>query len=97
MQTVELGIQSTNYIVLEKSERLCSKDQIITATSLVNKFNFKLQLMVGLPGDNEKRFITSVRDVIRMNPDIVRLYPYLVLQQAPLIQCIVKDYIFLGL
>ena len=58
----------------------------MTATSLVKKLNFKLglQLMMGLPGDNEKSFITSVRDVIKMNPDFVRLYPSLVLRHTPL-------------
>ena len=59
---------------------------ILRAVSLITKFKFKLglQLMVGLPGDNEKRFAASVADVIRMKPNFVRLYPALVLRHTAL-------------
>jgi len=43
-----------------------------------------LQLMLGLPGDNEKHFQRSVMDIIGMKPDFVRLYPTLVLRHTSL-------------
>lgn len=86
VEIVELGVQSTSQIVLEESGRPCSRKDLLKAVFLMNKFKLKvgLQLMLGLPGDNEKRFITSVVDVIGMKPDFVRLYPALVLRHTPL-------------
>jgi histone acetyltransferase (RNA polymerase elongator complex component) len=86
VDTVELGVQSTNQKVLELSGRPCSKKDLLKAVFLIRKFNFKLglQLMLGLPGDNEKRFQSSVLDTIKMKPDFVRLYPALVLRHTAL-------------
>ena len=86
VETVELGVQSTSEQVLEESGRPCSKADLFKSTSLIKKRNFMLglQLMLGLPGDNEKRFQRSVMDVISMKPDFVRLYPTLVLRHTSL-------------
>ena len=56
------------------------------AVALIRKFKFKLglQLMLGLPADNEKRFTKSVVDVISLKPDFARLCPTLVLRHTPL-------------
>ena len=84
--TVELGVQSTNQKVLELSGRPCSKENLLKAVFMIRKYKFKLglQLMLGLPGDNEKSFQSSVLDVIKMKPDFVRLYPTLVLRHTAL-------------
>jgi histone acetyltransferase (RNA polymerase elongator complex component) len=84
--TVELGVQSTNQKVLELSGRPCSKENLLKAVFLIRKYEFKLglQLMLGLPGDNEKTFQSSVLDTIKMKPDFVRLYPALVLRHTAL-------------
>ena len=86
VETVELGIQSTNQEVLEKSGRPCSSADMLSAVSLIREYDLKLglQLMLGLPGDNENRFEMSVADIIGMKPDFVRLYPALVLRHTPL-------------
>jgi histone acetyltransferase (RNA polymerase elongator complex component) len=86
VDTIELGVQSTSAQVLEESGRPCSKEELIKSTSLIKKSDFKLglQLMLGLPGDNEKRFQKSVMDVISMKPNFVRLYPTLVLRHTAL-------------
>jgi histone acetyltransferase (RNA polymerase elongator complex component) len=86
VETVELGIQSTNQEVLEKSGRPCSNADMLSAVSLIREYDLKLglQLMLGLPGDNENRFEMSVADIIGMKPDFVRLYPALVLRHTPL-------------
>jgi len=84
VKTVELGVQSTSHAVLQESGRPCSIKEILKAVSLIGKYNFQLglQLMLGLPGDNEKRFESSVADVIKMKPDFVRLYPALILRHT---------------
>jgi histone acetyltransferase (RNA polymerase elongator complex component) len=86
VETVELGIQSTDSEVLEQSGRPCSRADMLSAVSLIREYDFKLglQLMLGLPGDSKKRFEKSVADVIGMKPDFVRLYPTLVLKHTPL-------------
>jgi histone acetyltransferase (RNA polymerase elongator complex component) len=40
--------------------------------------------MPGLPGDNEKKFRKSVKDVINLRPDFVRIYPTLVVKNTGL-------------
>jgi histone acetyltransferase (RNA polymerase elongator complex component) len=86
VETIELGVQSTSEQVLEKSGRPCSKLDLLKSISLIKdrKFLLGLQLMLGLPGDNESRFYRSVVDVINMRPDFVRLYPTLVLRHTAL-------------
>ena len=92
VETVELGVQSTNQKVLKESGRPCSRKALLTAVSLIRKFKFKLglQLMLGLPADDEKRFIKSVADVISLEPDFVRLYPTLVLRHTSLYSLYIK-------
>ena len=86
VETVELGVQSTNQKVLEQSGRPCPQKDLLKSVSLIREHDFKLglQLMLGLPGDTEKRFQMSVMDVINLKPDFVRLYPALVLRHTPL-------------
>lgn len=86
VETVELGVQSTDQEVLEQSGRSCSMESLQGAVSLIRQYDFKLglQLMLGLPGDNEIRFGKSVADVIGLRPDFVRLYPALVFRHTPL-------------
>lgn len=84
--TIELGIQSTDSRVLELSNRPCSMRVMEDAVSLIkqNGFRLGLQLMPGLPGDNDATFQKSVDDVIRWQPDCVRLYPTLVVRHTKL-------------
>ncbi|MBI4388586.1 MAG: radical SAM protein [Nitrospinae bacterium] len=86
VETVELGIQSTDPEVLELSGRPCSLNEIqVAAESIKRKgFNLGLQLMPGLPGDNEETFRKSADDVARMRPRFVRLYPTLVIRGTAL-------------
>jgi len=86
VKTIELGVQSTSEQVLEKSGRPCSKLGLIKSVHLIKERNFLLglQLMLGLPGDNESIFQNSVIDVVNMKPDFVRLYPTLVLRHTAL-------------
>ena len=86
VKTIELGVQSTSEQVLKKSGRPCSKLGLIKSVHLIKERNFLLglQLMLGLPGDNESIFQNSVIDVVNMKPDFVRLYPTLVLRHTAL-------------
>ena len=86
VETVELGIQSTDDDVLKLVGRECPFDVILSAVHKIRKMGFRLglQLMPGLPGDNEKKFRKSVKDVINLRPDFVRIYPTLVVKNTGL-------------
>jgi len=86
VQTVELGIQSTDDEVLKLAGRECPFSVIQSAVSKIRERGFRLglQLMPGLPGDSEQKFQKSVEDVIRLTPDFVRIYPTLVIKNTRL-------------
>jgi histone acetyltransferase (RNA polymerase elongator complex component) len=86
VETVELGIQSTDDEVLKLAGRECPFDVIQSAVDRIHAMRFRLglQLMPGLPGDNEQKFQNSVDNVISLKPDFVRIYPTLVIKNTGL-------------
>ena len=86
VKTVELGVQSLNDRVLERSERGHSAADVGRATELLSQHGFSIgiQLMVGLPGDSTRSFLTTVRDVIDLQPAFVRIYPALIIKNTGL-------------
>lgn len=86
VKTVELGIQSTDPEVLKLSGRDCSLNELHAAVDYIrsNDLRLGLQLMPGLPGDTASAFQKSVDDVIALQPDLVRLYPAIVIKHTPL-------------
>jgi histone acetyltransferase (RNA polymerase elongator complex component) len=86
VKTVELGIQSTNDRVLQAVGRPCDFKTVKLAVDLIRKNGLKLglQLMPGLPQDDETIFMKSVKDVIGLKPDFVRIYPTLVIKNTKL-------------
>ena len=93
VETVEMGIQSTDANVLKLTGRECSLNEMENAVTLIRKNGFRLglQLMSGLPGDDQYSFQKSVDDVIRWRPDFVRLYPTVVIKRTPLYQMYLED------
>jgi len=88
VNTIELGIQSTDPNVLKLSGRPCSWEVMEKAVDMIKKNGFRLglQLMPGLPGDTDQTFAKSVDDVLAFKPDFVRLYPTLVVRHTQLFQ-----------
>ncbi len=86
VKTVELGIQSTNDKVLQAVGRPCDFKTVKSAVDSIRKNGLKLglQLMPGLPDDDETIFMKSVKDVIGLKPDFVRIYPTLVIKNTKL-------------
>lgn len=93
VNTVEMGIQSTDPNVLKLSGRECSLATIQDAVARIREHGFRmgLQLMPGLPGDDDITFQKSVEDVIQLKPDFVRLYPTVVIQHTPLYQMYLQN------
>ncbi|MGM0508792.1 MAG: elongator complex protein 3 [Fusobacteriota bacterium] len=84
--TIELGIQSFDNSVLEKSERGYTNNVIHKAVNLIKQHQFKLgiQIMPGLPMATQKSDLNSIREIVKINPDMVRIYPTLVINETKL-------------
>ncbi len=93
VNTIELGVQSINDEVLKKSCRGYTADDVFKAAHLIKENNFRLgiQLMVGLPGDHQELDIKSTKLAIALSPDMVRIYPTLVIQDTVLAELYKKD------
>ena len=83
---VELGAQSLNDQVLQRSLRGHTAGHIRTAFHLLKEAGMQvgLQLMPGLPGESSGSFLRGIDEVIALKPDFVRLYPALVVRESGL-------------
>lgn len=81
VDTIELGVQSLDEEVLEKSGRGHGVEDVYTAVHLIKKYNFNLglQMMIGLPGDTVEKSIKTCEEFIKLSPFCVRIYPTLVI------------------
>lgn len=86
VDTIELGVQSLDEDVLMASEREHGKDDVYKAIDLIKEygFNLGLQMMVGLPMDSIKKSIYTAKEFIKLQPDLVRIYPTLVIKDTNL-------------
>lgn len=86
VKLVELGVQSMDDAVLEAAERGHTAHDVINAMKLLkaNGFQTGIQLMVGMPKQTEASIRATVEQVVELKPDIVRLYPLLVIKETPL-------------
>ncbi|NLB87755.1 MAG: radical SAM protein, partial [Syntrophomonadaceae bacterium] len=86
VKTIELGVQSLNDEVLKKSCRVYNVDDVFKASHLIKSFDIKLgiQLMIGLPGDKYEYDMDTAKKTISLKPDMVRIYPTLVIKDTAL-------------
>ncbi|MFO7964401.1 MAG: radical SAM protein [Desulfobacterales bacterium] len=82
--TVEIGAQSMDDEVLRISGRGHTPSDTVSAVHLLRRqgLNVGLQIMVGLPGDDEPRLEKTLKAVISLRPDFVRIYPTLVFSRS---------------
>ncbi|MDP2756097.1 MAG: elongator complex protein 3 [Desulfurivibrionaceae bacterium] len=83
---VELGAQSLDDGVLAASGRGHTAAQVRAAVVCLKEAGIRvgLQLMLGLPGDSTATALASARRAAALGPDMVRLYPCLVISGSPL-------------
>jgi len=86
LDMVELGIQSLDDKVLQASRRGYSSDEARRACQTIREQGLELgiQMMPGLPGQTPTAWQGEIREVCRLRPDTVRIYPCLVLEGTPL-------------
>jgi histone acetyltransferase (RNA polymerase elongator complex component) len=83
---IELGVQSLCDEVLVASGRGHTTEDVEVASRLIKEYGITLghQIMPGLPKDDFKKDIMSVKKSIKMKPDICRIYPSLVIKDTPM-------------
>lgn len=95
VKTIELGVQSTNNYILARCKRGHSFENVKKASKLIKWYGFNLghQMMVGLPDSNSKDDIQTAKDIIKLKPKMVRIYPVLVIKGTELeLECNKKEY-----
>lgn len=86
VKTIELGVQSTNNYILERCKRGHTGEDVKKASKLIRHYGFILghQMMVGLPESTKQDEINTAKELIKMKPKIVRIYPVLVIKDTEL-------------
>jgi len=86
VKTIELGVQSTNNYILKIAERGHTFEDVKKASKLIRRYGFILghQMMIGLPESTKLDEINTAKDLIKLKPKIVRIYPVLVIKKTQL-------------
>jgi len=86
VETIELGVQSTNDYILKRSNRGHTFEDVKKASKLIRWYGFKLghQMMVGLPESTRADEINTARELVKLKPKMVRIYPVLVIKNTKL-------------
>ena len=86
VKTIELGVQSANNYVLTRAKRGHTFEDVKKASKLIRFYGFTLghQMMVGLPESTALDEINTAKDLIKLKPKIVRIYPVLVIKKTEL-------------
>ena len=86
VETIELGVQSANDYILKRCNRGHSFADVKKASKLIRWYRFKLghQMMVGLPESTRIDEINTAKELIKLKPKMVRIYPVLVIKNTKL-------------
>ena len=86
VRTIELGVQSSNDYILNKSKRNHTFEDVKKASKLIRRYHFILghQMMIGMQDSTELDEINTARDLIKLKPKMVRIYPVLVIKGTEL-------------
>jgi histone acetyltransferase (RNA polymerase elongator complex component) len=92
VRTIELGVQSLDDDVLRSSMRGHDSQAVYRSASLIKETGFRLgiQIMTGLPGDTREKCLETARKVVALSPDLVRIYPVLVIRGTGLEKLMTK-------
>ena len=90
VKTIELGVQSANDYILKRAGRGHTFEDVKKASKLIRLYGFKLghQMMVGLPESTTLDEINTAKQLIKLKPKMIRIYPVLVIKGTKL----EKDY-----
>ena len=86
VKTIELGVQSSNDYILAKCQRGHTFEDVKKASKLIRWHGFILghQMMIGLPESTKLDELNTAKQLIKLKPKIVRIYPVLVIKDTKL-------------
>lgn len=86
VSTIEIGVQSMDNQVLAMANRGHTALDTEKAAALLKEQNYDvgMQMMVGLPGDDETKSLFTAQRIASLSPDFVRIYPTVVLAHSRL-------------
>lgn len=86
VHTIELGVQSSNDYILRRSKRGHTFEDVKKASKLIRRYGFCLghQMMVGLPESTRLDELNTARDLAKLKPKTMRIYPVLVIKNTRL-------------
>ncbi len=92
VRVVELGVQSLDDKVLQAAGRGHTAADVVKAVELLRDYDFQigLQLMVGMPLQSFDSLRQSIMQAVRLQPDLARIYPLLVIKDTPLAESWLK-------
>jgi histone acetyltransferase (RNA polymerase elongator complex component) len=84
--TVELGAQSMQDRVLRASGRGHSAEDVRRASAMIREagLSLVLQMMTGLPGDDDNGAVDTAVHLVALQPDAVRIYPTVIVRGTEL-------------
>lgn len=90
---IELGVQSMDEVVLLNSGRGHTSKDVKKAVQIIRGYRFKLglQMMLGLPGDSKEKLLATAKELIKLKPDFVRIYPTLIIKDTDLEELYLKE------
>ncbi len=86
VKTIELGVQSSNDYILKKCKRGHTFEDVKRASKLIRRYRFILghQMMIGLPESTRLDELNTAKDLAKLKPKLIRLYPVLVIKNTEL-------------
>jgi len=84
VQTIELGVQSMDDRVLDRVHRGHRAADTVRAVFRLKakQYEVGLQVMVGLPGEDEASCVSTGKRAAALLPDFVRIYPTVILKNS---------------
>ncbi len=86
VSTIELEVQTTNDYILKKCGYTYTMEDIKKATRMIkwNRYNVSFQVGVGLPDSTKIDDINTAKELAKLKPHKVRLYPMVVVKNTKL-------------
>lgn len=86
VKTIELGVQSANDYILKKAKRGHTFEDVKKASKLIRRYGFTLghQMMVGLSDSTWIDEMNTAKELAKLKPKIIRIYPVLVIKRTEL-------------
>ena len=88
VKTIELGVQTSNDYILKRCKRNHTFEDAKKASKLIRRYGFILghQMMIGLPESTRLDDLNTAKELTKLKPKMMRIYPVLVIKGTELEQ-----------